>query len=176
MKRYVKSNVRCVLVEVNVEAVVSNVAASEEGFVKYNPKISKQIDQAKIDILNDIAASAMNSVTRFGFNVMSHGQASNSYSYYIRFKVPSDVNSEYSNVLIIFRISDHTPNKGAVSSENYAVVVRSFNIGRIGFKNSVQVILAIDSICEELSKGSFEVLDKYSIDISELPTDIENFK
>lgn len=173
MKRYTKSSstfVKCIIVDINVETVFEDIAASEIPLVAYNPKISKQIDQAKIDILNDIAESAMNSITRFGFNIISHGQANSSYSYYIRFKLPKreDAEYDYSEILIIFRISDHTSNKGAQKSKTSAVIIRSFNMNNIGFNNSMQVILTIDHICEELSKGNFSVLDRYAIDISNI--------
>lgn len=173
MKRYIKSSsmfIKCIIVDINVETVFEDVAASETPLVSYNTKVSKQIEQSKIDILNDIAESAMNSVTRFGFNIVSHGQANNSYSYYIRFKLPKQVDTEYdySEILIIFRISDHTSNKGVQKSKTSAVVIRSFNMNNIGFNNSMQVILTIDHICEELSKGNFDILDKYAIDISDI--------
>lgn len=173
MKRYINSSsivTKCIIVDITVETVFEDIDASQIPLVAYNPKVSKQIEQSKIDILNDIAESAMNSVTRFGFNIVSHGQASNSYSYYIRFKLPKqiDVEYDYSEVLIIFRISDHTSNKGAQKSKTSAIVIRSFNMNNIGFNNSMQVILTIDHICEELSKGNFDILDKYAIDISDI--------
>ena len=164
MKKYLQPKRFLLDVEINIEYVYEEIAASNLISHPENMSRKKRIRDVKLQILNDVAMSVLNSIkSKKNLKLISHHQTDSTYSYYIDFNVFSDEGNLLLPVRIRFRVSDHKMKGGETPLSSSKIVIRSFVLNGETFDNSVAIISAIDDICEELDKGNIFVLDSYEL-------------
>ena len=149
-----------ITVDIVVDCILDKIAAAT---VKHPVSIKKRkrISEVKLTILNDVVASAENSIKSHKFEIISQGQSHKDYTYYIRFYPITKDGVKLDDVLIIFRIADHKSKQIEVEAENPKVVIKSFVLSGKAYSNSVEFIKAFNDICEGLYTGDISVLDRY---------------
>lgn len=149
--------IQIVLEVVNDDRIVAS-------YVKHPSSIKKRrkLDELKLVIINDVVASAMNSIKAQNFPILSQRQSKKDYSYYIMFQPIDDFGNKLIPIDLKFRITTHS-SKSIPDDDTTAATVRikSFILEGETFSNSVDLIHAIDNICKELKKGNISVLDAY---------------
>ena len=164
MKRYVQNKKFLLDVEINIEYVYEEIAASNLISHPENVSRKKRISEVKLQILNDVAMSVLNSIeSKKNLKLVSHHQTNNTYSYYIDFNVFDDEGDLILPVRIRFRVSDHEMKGRETPLSSSKIVIRSFVLNGETFDNSVSIVSAIDDICEELDKGNLQILDTYTL-------------
>lgn len=135
----------------------------------HHPSIKKRykISQAQLDELDEFIGNVLSMIVNFRFNVVSHGQASKGYSYYIDFYPVDENGNQLELWQIRFRISDHRQKIGRYNrvnriddittiSEKSHVLIKSFEIGeghRFGTLESAMT--EMKRICMNLQKGQY---------------------
>ena len=163
MKRYIrKPNTKVITIDIVLDYDDSSIAAAE--LIKHPENIARKrrINDIKLQILNDVAASALSAVRskkHLIVNEKKTHQAGNTYSFYIEFNVVDDEGNLIVPVGIKFRISNHKLHGEETSVDTSTVIIRSFVLKGKNYENYVDIIMKIDSICEELDKGNIQVLN-----------------
>lgn len=164
MKRYIKSkDLRVIDIEIFLDYNDEGIAASE--LIKHLRNIAKKhrISEIKRQILEDVAMSALSAVNSKKHLIVDEKetkQANNSYSYYIQFDVVDDEGQHIVPVGIRLRISNHKLQGDERRVEDSrTVIIRSFVLKGKHYDNYVDIILKIDSICNELDKGNISILN-----------------
>ena len=164
MKRYIHNDKFLLDIQIILEYDTSEVAAAQLIRHPNNLKRRKRIQDLKLQILNDVAMSALSSVkSKKHLELVSHRQTSNTYSYYIDFNVLDDEGELLIPVRIRFRISDHKMKGEERDLDASSIVIRSFVLNGKTFDNSVSIISTIANICDELDKGNIFILDSYKL-------------
>lgn len=160
MKRVLKQNPQ-IVITIEFGEVPSKIAAWK--YVNHPQSIRKRnrLNEQQLKIFNDVVESGISTIRSHNFPIVSSKQKGNQYSYYIQFQPINSSGEKLTPVDIVFRIAHH-PNAGADNSNLSARVrIVSLLLNRKKFDNSIQLIEAMDVICEELSKGNFDILDQF---------------
>lgn len=140
--------------------VIAEIDYSEEVktavYVQKLPNIQNQIDDELITQLDDIVASILTNIKTYKFILNNHYQSKKGYSYYINF-TPIYENKPLVDVDLIFRVSDHK-SPSAVEGLNKTAFIKSFILNGANVDNSLYLILKLNEIFDQLSKGDISAL------------------
>lgn len=161
-KLVIDSGVRIIDVLILIEYENQDLAAAR--LIEHPKNIAKhrRINELKLQILNDIAASALSSIQSCGFEITQNRQYKKDYSYYIQFNATDKEGNLLVPVGIRFRISNHKMKGNETELNSETVVIRSFVVRGKHYENSVSIIQTISMICRELRNGNLDVLDNYT--------------
>lgn len=145
-----------IVITVNIEYVFDEKAASI--YLQKMDNISKnnQINEEILVKLNDLISSIISHINYYKFDLKRHYPGSKGYSYYVKFAPLNKNGKPFSDVDLLFRVSDHN-SKTLINSNK--ILVKSFIINNKTVNNSMQMLQELDKIFDELSKGNFDVLN-----------------
>lgn len=166
LRRYSDKDIKIIDIEIILEYEYSHVAASD-GLLNHpkNIKRRRRISDIKLQILNDVAASAKSRIEtseQFVVTYETPAGKNKDYTYYIQFDVYDKEGNKLIPVGIRFRISNHTMKGEETPIDSNTVVIRSFVLKGKNYDNSVAIIQTINMICSELERGNIKILDQYT--------------
>lgn len=159
MKRLLK-DIHIIEIDIILDYNTSGIAAS---LIVHPTNISRRrkLDDLRLQILNNIAMSAITTIQGQDFTITKTYQSKKSYSYYIQFQVTT-ISGETIETGILFRISNHKMKGIETPLDSGTVIIREFVVKGKHYDNSVAIIQTIGTICKELRKGNIKILDEFT--------------
>ena len=162
MKRFIRNkDLQIIDIEIVLDYADEDIAAAN--LIQHPKNIAKKrkINEKKLQILDDMAMSVISMINyRPHLRLKDHYQASNSYSYYIEFNVVDDEGVLIVPVGIRFRISNHKMSGDPTPTTSKQVIIRSSVLKGRQYENSVEIIMKISNVLDELDQGNISVLDQ----------------